>query len=277
MNEGVLASTFLVVFRETLEAGLIVGIILTLLYRMKAMRYAGHVGASILTALIASLGLAWALDMMTENLEGVWAKALEGGISILACGVLTYMIFWMDKQAKRIRPEIESKLESAVSNAELFAIVSLPFLAVIREGFETVLFLKAVALQNSGTVSAVGGLTGFGLAALISFAIFAWGKRVPLKPLFRGTGFFLIFVAAGLLAYGIHELHEINWIPPVIEHVWDINHILNEKQGVGSFLKALFGYNGNPSLVEISAYGIYLFLVWSFLVKSSAPETAAAK
>ena len=81
-------------------------------------------------------------------------------------------------------------------------------------------------------------------------------------------------MAAGLLAYGIHELHELGWIPPVIDPVWNTNHLLNEKEGIGSFLKALFGYNGNPSLVEVMAYGVYLVTVVTLLRRSTAKPVA---
>jgi len=100
---------------------------------------------------------------------------------------------------------------------------------------------------------------------LIAAVIFILGKRIPLRPFFRGTGFFLLFISAGLLAYGIHELQEIGWFPVGIEHIWDINHIVNEKQGLGAFAKALFGYNGNPSLVEVVAYASYLIVIPLFL------------
>jgi len=265
--EASVVSTFFVVFREALEASLIVGIILTVLARLKAMRYVPHVTVSVLAAGGASLLVAWGMESLIGILGKDAEKILEGLISLLACVVLTYMVFWMDKQARRIRPEIETKLEDAVSKSELFAIITLPFIAVLREGFETVLFLKAVAIQSSGSVSFWGGISGFALAVLIAAAIFVGGKRVPLKPLFQWTGYFLLLIAGGLLAYGIHELHEANWIPPVIDPIWNINHILNDKEGVGLFMKALFGYNGNPSLVEVTAYGLYFVFVLIFLKK----------
>ena len=168
-------------------------------------------------------------------------KIIEATISIAACGILTYMVFWMAQQARKIRSDLEVRVEQAVTSGEFFAIVLLPFLSVFREGAETVLFLKAVAIQNSGLVSFWGGVSGFALAAGIAFAIFVGGKKIPLRPFFQWTGYFILLIAAGLLAYGIHELHELGWIPPVIEPVWNINHILNEKEGLGSFLKALFG------------------------------------
>jgi high-affinity iron transporter len=260
MDGASLTATLVVVFRETLEAGLIVGIILALLSRLKAMRYAKDVWVSVVAAIGASFAAGWALSLATQNVQGRWETIIEGMISLAACGVLTWMVFWMDRQAKRIRPDIEHQVEGAVSRQERVAMIALPFLAVFREGAETVLFLKAVAFQ-SGSASWMGGLLGGGAAVAVTAAIFVGGRKVPLKLLFRSTGVLLLFIGAGLLAYGIHELEELGWVPPIIAPVWNINHILNEKVGLGSFLKALFGYNGNPSLTEVVAYGIYLTIV----------------
>lgn len=261
MWDGAVMATLLVVFRETLEAGLIVGIILTVLARLRAMRYAPNVWTGVVLAVGLSIAAGWALSLATQATQGRWEKGIEGVISLMACGVLTHMIFWMDRQAKRIRPEIETRLETALSRQDLVAIMLLPFLAVLREGAETVLFLKAVAIQSSGSVSLVGGLLGGALAVAVTTAIFVGGRKVPLKPLFRTTGVVLLLVAAGMLAYGIHELEELGWIPQILYPVWNINHILNEKEGFGSFLKALLGYNGNPSLTEVLAYVAYLVTV----------------
>lgn len=274
MNESSIAATFLITFREALEASLIVGIILTALARLNQQRYFPHVVVSTICAVVASIAAGMILMSIADSLKEEVEKMIEGIISIAACGVLTYMVFWMAKQAKKIKSELETQVEAAVSSGEVLAIVSIPFLSVFREGAETVLFLKAVAIQNSGIVSFWGGILGFGLAIGIASAIFIAGKKIPLRPFFQWTGYFILLIAAGLLAYGIHELHELGWIPPVIEHVWDINHILNEKQGFGSFLKALFGYNGNPSLVEVIAYASYLIVI-SLLLRTgeTVPRT----
>jgi len=254
-------ATFIIVFRETLEAGLIVGIILTVLDRLRALRHARHVWTGVAVAVAASVVAWWLLTTAAHSAQGQWQQAIEGVISLVACGVLTYMVFWMDRQARSIRPHIEHEVEIAVSRKTLLAMFMLSFVAVFREGAETALFLQAVAIQNSGIISLSGGLLGGGLALAVTVLIFIGGRKVPLRPLFRSTGFVLLLMAAGLLAYGIHELHELGWIPPVIDPIWNINHLLNEKEGLGSFLKALFGYNGNPSLVEVLAYGIYLIIV----------------
>jgi len=265
MDQGAFLSTFLVVFRESLEASLIVGIILTALHRLRQWRYCPHVLASIGLAILVSLFIGMMLMSMTTTAQGNLEKILEGSISFAACVILTYMIFWMDAQAKRLRPEIETKLESAISQKDMLVILSLPFLAVFREGAETVLFLSALASKSAGLISMGGSLLGFALAVGVTCLIFVGGKRIPLRPLFRASGLLLFLIAAGMLAYGVHEFNEINIIPEIYAPVWNINHILNEKVGLGAFLKSLFGYNGNPSLTEVLSYALYISVVFYFL------------
>jgi high-affinity iron transporter len=276
MMETTLGATFLIVFRETLEAGIIVGIIFTILNRLSAQRYYKHVVISVLLAVAASFGAAVALSAATESVQGDYEKIIEGVISLIACGVLTYMVIWMKQQARKMKSDIETKLTSAVSGNDLAVMIALPFVSVFREGAETVLFLKAVSMQAGEAVSWIGGITGMGLAAILTGMIFISGKKISLKPFFAGTGILLVFVAAGLLAYGIHELEEVGWINGIIYPIWNINHILNEKEGVGSFLKALFGYNGNPSLLEFTLYVVYLTGALFYTLKNPGQTESTA-
>ncbi|MBI4398355.1 MAG: FTR1 family protein [Candidatus Omnitrophica bacterium] len=263
MHEATLFSTFLVVFREALEASLIVGIILTVLAKLKDTRYIPHVIVSSLLAVFASLAIGFLTFNYFASIKGDIKTWIEAVVSVLASGVLTYMVVWMDSQARKIRSDIELKMETALSREDLFMILAMPFLAVFREGAETVLFLSAIATQSGSSVSFAGALGGLTLGVFIVCGIFAGGKKIPLRPLFKVSGILLVFMAAGLLAYGIHEFHELGVIPEGIKEVWNINHIVSDKKGVGVFLKALFGYNGNPSLVEVSAYLIYFAgIVW---------------
>ena len=270
MTQGVVFSTFVVVFREALEASLILGIILTVLAKLGAMRYVSHVITGVVAALALSLGLANWLSSLTESAQDGAAPVIEGVISLAACAILTYMFFWMEKQARGLRSDIETKMEVAFSARDYMAIVSLPFFAVLREGAETVLFLKAVSIQSGGSVSWAGGVIGCVSAILIVVLMFVRGQRMPMKQLFQWTGIFIIFIAAGLLGYGLHELGEVGWVPVGIEHLYDMNSVLNEKKGIGSFLKALFGYNGNPSLTETVAYWSYLVVMLGFAFKRKA-------
>lgn len=268
MNEGAVFATFVVVFREALEAGLIIGIILTVLARQKAHHhYFSTIIASSAAALVLSFVAGNWIAGLADSAQDKVQQIIEGAISLVASAVLTYMFFWMERQARYLKSELQSKVEVALTNRDYVAMVALPFFAVFREGAETVLFLKAVAIQSGGSVSWQGGVTGFLAAAAITTAIFVWGKRVPLKPLFRGTGFFILLIAAGLLAYGIHELEEAGFVPQFIYPLYNINPILNEKEGIGSFLKAIFGYNGNPSLTEVVSYWTYIAVVLAVFFK----------
>ena len=264
----------MVVFREALEASLILGIILTVLSKLGAMRYASHVFAGVLAALGLSLGLAQWLSSLTESAQKGTAPVIEGMISLIAWGVLTYMFFWMEKQARYLKSDIETKMEIALSARDYFAIVSLPFFSVLREGAETVLFLKAVSIQSGGPASWTGGAAGCALAVIITVLMFIGGKRFPVRSLFRWTGVFIIFLAAGLLGYGLHELGEVGWVPVGIENLYDMNSVLNEKKGVGSFLKALFGYNGNPSFTETLMYWVYLVSMLYFAFRKKIAQTS---
>lgn len=261
MNEGVVFATFVVVFREALEASLILGILFTVLARLNARRYFSHVVLSAAAAVGLSVFLGLWLSGLADSTQEKAQEIIEGIVSLVAAAVLTYMFFWMESQARKIQSDIESRVQSALTARDDIAMVSLSFFAVLREGAETVLFLKAVSIQSGAGVSWAGGVVGGVSAVAVVTAIFAWGKKVPLRPLFRATGILILFMAAGLLAYGIHELEEAGWIPPVVYPLYNVNHILSEKEGIGSFLKALFGYNGNPSLVEVTAYWTYLTAV----------------
>jgi len=273
--ESTLGATFLIVFREALEAGIIIGIIATLLLKLNGKRFLFHVGVSVALAVLASVSCAWFLTLLTANARGSLEKIIEGVVSLAACGVLTYMIVWMKQQTARVQSNLVSQLKLAVSNQDLLVMISSPFVAVFREGAEMVLFLKAVSLQSGQAISWMGGVAGIGLALVLTLAIFFWGKKISLKPFFQTTSLLLVFVAAGLLAYGIHELEEVGFINGIIYPIWNINSILNEKEGWGAFLKALFGYNGNPSLVEFTAYMTYLGVALSFVFRSKKPILAS--
>jgi high-affinity iron transporter len=180
---------------------------------------------------------------------------------LLAAGVLTWMIFWMQRQARTIRAELEADVRRAVTVGSRWALFTLAFVAVVREGIETVLFLTAAAFSATPGQTLVGGAVGLIVAVVLGWLMFAAGKRLDVRAFFRVTSVVLIFFAAGLVAQGVHELQEAALLPTLVEHVWDINPILDENSTVGSILKALFGYNGNPSLLEVMAYGVYFAVV----------------
>jgi high-affinity iron transporter len=180
---------------------------------------------------------------------------------LLAAGVLTWMIFWMNRKGREIEAELEEDVRRAARGEGNWALFSLAFLAVFREGIELALFLTAATFTATAAATLVGALIGLAAAVLAGWLIFATTSRLNVQMFFRVTSILLIFFAAGLVAHGVHELNEAGLIPAVVEHVWDTNPLLDESSGLGQILKALFGYNGNPSLTEVVAYFGYWFVV----------------
>ena len=167
----------------------------------------------------------------------------------------------MNRQGQTIQAQLEHDVHRAAAGGSRWAIFSLAFLAVFREGIELALFLTAAAFTATAGVTLVGGLLGLAVAGLVGWLIFATTTRLDVQVFFRVTSILLIFFAAGLVAHGVHEFNEANIIPSVVEHVWDLNPVLDETSGVGQIMKAIFGYNGNPSLTEVVAYVGYWVVV----------------
>jgi high-affinity iron transporter len=117
--------------------------------------------------------------------------------------------------------------------------------------------LTAAAYTASAGATLIGGFVGLGAAAVAGWLLFATTRKLDVRAFFRVTSVLLILFAAGLVAHGVHEFNEAGWVPPVVEHVWDLNPVLDEASGAGQLLKALLGYNGNPSLTEVVAYVAY--------------------
>lgn len=270
-------ASFLLSLREGIEAALIIGIVLGALRKMKRSEMIPAVWYGTITALAVSLVAGIALTAFGLSLEGAAEQIFEGIAMLLAAGVLTWMIFWMSRQASSIKGELEADVKRAAQTSGTRAMFSLAFLAVVREGIELALFLTAATFATDAQSTILGALLGLGAAVLLGWGIFASTVRLNLRRFFQVTGFLLILFAAGLVAHGVHEFNEVSWIPPIIEHVWDLNPVLDEDSILGSMLKALFGYNGNPSLTEVLAYIAYYVAIFFGLRRANRPVNAAAE
>lgn len=264
-------SPLIITFRETLEAALVVGIVLAYLEKTKQTKFNSSVYLAIASALLASVLAAVAFETVAGGFEGRSEELFEGVTMLLAAALLTTMIVWMGKQ-KHVREELERKVGAEVVEGHRFGIFMLVFLSVLREGVETVIFLGATGFRaESGAFgNLIGGILGIVLALAVGFLLFVQSRRLPIKKFFQATSLLLILFAAGLVAHGVHELEEAGVLPTVVEHVWDINPpqnpdgsypLLHEKGLVGGLAKDLFGYNGNPSLSEVVSYVLYLVFV----------------
>jgi len=266
----------LITLREGLEAALIVGIVLGVLRKLGRTDRSRPVWAGVVVAIVVSVAVGLALNRLGVAFEGRGEEIFEGVAMLLAAGVLTWMIFWMQRQGRQIQAELELDVRRAVTIGSAWALFSLAFVAVLREGIETVLFLTTAAFSTTPAQTLVGGALGLTVAVVLGWLALAAGKRMDVRAFFRVTSVLLIFFAAGLVAHGVHELQEAALIPTFVEHVWDTNHILDERGTVGTLLKALFGYNGNPSLIEVFSYLGYFFAIYLVTQLSGQRRIASA-
>jgi len=281
--------TFLLSLREGLEAALIIGIVLGAVSKIHRKDLSPSVWLGALSAVAVSILTAVILTTFGMSLEENAEMIFEGITMLLAAGILTWMIFWMGKQARFLKSELEDGVNKAAASTGKRAVFTLAFMAVVREGVELAIFITAAFFAGdpsqvvSNTIQTLAGtILGLGTAALLGYTIFATTVRLDLRKFFQVTGILLILFAAGLVAHGVHEFNEVGWIPVIIEHVYNLNAIINENSLVGQLLQTLFGYNGNPSLTEMIAYFAYVITTTIFWRRENtfpakAPATAQAK
>ena len=277
--------TYLLSLREGLEAALIIGIVLGAVSKIRRNDLAPAVWLGTLIAIIVSILTAVILTSFGLSLEETAEQIFEGITMLIAAGILTWMIFWMSKQARFLKSELEAGVNKAAASTGKRAVFWLAFVAVVREGVELAFFVTAAFFagdQSQVTSNIIqtlaGTILGLGTAALLGWTLFATTVRLDLRRFFQVTGILLILFAAGLVAHGVHEFNEVGWIPAVVEHVWDMNVVLDETSLLGQLLRTLFGYNGNPSLTEIIAYFAYLIVVSIFWRRENvAPAKAPAQ
>jgi len=263
-----LFSSLLITLREGLEAALIIAIIVAFLIKTENRQSLKHIWMGVSLAVVVSLAAGAGIFLLAGEFSGQAEEIFEGIAMFAAAGVLTWMIFWMRKQALNIKDHLHSQMRSAVIKGSSLGLILLAFIAVVREGIETVFFLFAsTRTDESALLSTIGGILGLAIAIGIGYTIYKGSSRLNLRMFFNITSVLLIFLAAGLVAHGFHEFNEVGVIPSVVEHVWDINHILPEKSTVGQFLTALVGYNGNPSLTEVLSYSLFLITALGFYFK----------
>jgi high-affinity iron transporter len=265
-------AALLLAFREGLEAVLIIGIVLGLVQRMGRGDHRRTVWLGVGLAAAVSLAVGLGLQALGVAFEGRAEEIFEGTAMLLAAGVLTWMIFWMARQGRTIQSDLERDVRRATLGGSRWALFSVAFLAVLREGIELALFLVAATMTAGAGAALFGGVAGLLAAAVVGWVLFATTRRLDVRAFFRVTGVLLIFFAAGLVAHGVHEFNEASLIPAVVEQVWNTNPVLDEGSTGGQLLKALFGYNGNPSLTEVLAYAGYWGIVVAALWRSQVQD-----
>ena len=298
---------FIITFRECLEACLIVGIIYTLLEKNNLKKEIGQLWLGVLSAIAASVVVAISLNSLKESIGNASLHALFEAVSMYITAILLwYVIFWLSKHVSN-KSGMETKTKQAAASAGL-GIFLVVFFAILREGFETALFLMG-SFSMTGTFSYLGFFGGMIIAILIGYGIVIQGRKINLRLFFQGTTFMLVMFASGMVAYGTHEMEEFLVKGNHLEYVnleskieiirpWDIlkptkeipgsaneifysfningrnkyTHILHDNGRVGVFLKGFLGYNSNPNWPELILWILSLFFGISMWRKFYFPK-----
>ncbi len=254
-------ASFLITFREGLEAFLIVGIILSYLGKLNATKYNKYIYLGVTLGVIISLVIAFIFQVVLLGIDDTNLKHyLMIGILLFATIVLSYMVVWMANQSKNIKGEIEENLNNLVTTGNILGMVFLSFLAVLREGFETVLFFSSLSLSQNITMQdgLLGGSLGLIISIILVYSIMKGAKNIPLKEFFKWTGLLILIIAGGLFGSAVSMMQASELLPTFVPMVYDISSILDDRGLFGTFLRALFGYNSSPTLLHLASWATYM-------------------
>ena len=264
---------FIVLFRETLEAAFVIGIILAYLHKTKNADQEKHVWSGVASGIVFSLILGYLFQFISGGFDS--NEELFEGIFMIATSLLvSWFLIWMINQ-KHIVQSLQAEVKVALEKNAPWALFSVAFTSIAREGVESVLFLSGI-YSTTGALSVLGGLLGLVAAVILGILVFEYAMKFNISLFFNLTTVLLVLLAAGLFSQGIHELQEAPVLPTWIEHIYDINPpilsdgsfaLLHEKGAIGSIFKGLIGYDGNPSDLQVLGYLLYLtcfFSYWKF-------------
>lgn len=253
--------SFLVTLREGFEIALVIAIVLGYLARTGNRHHFRDIWIGTAAAAVVTLVVGGVLQFTTAELSGAAREAFEGFTMLAAVAVLTWMVFWMRRQAATLGAELRSHVAVALERGSVLALAGLAFSAVIREGIETMLFLFAgstAARTDSAVFFWLGGVAGFAVAAVLGYGVYRGSYRLPIRGFFRVTGVFVLILAAGLLSNGIAELQASGLIDNLGARPWDMDALLSLTTTTGKFLHTLFGYDPAPTWGQIVLFWGYL-------------------
>jgi high-affinity iron transporter len=282
LDVGALMSGLVTGLREGVEVALIMAIVLAYLVRTGNGAEAGKVwlgaGSAALVSLVAGVVIFSTVGEFGEPYEQIF----EGATLLVACGVVTWMLFWMRRQSRAIKGELESRLARRVGEGAGIGLVVLAFSSVIREGLETAIFLVGQATsaakgsQDGAASVLVGALAGLAIAASLGLGMYRGSRRLDLRRFFSWTGITLVFIAAGLLASASHEFIEIGAIGVGTRTLYDLSGVLPDDAGIGQFLHAIMGYSATPAITTAVLYLGYLVVVLTAYLRPSRPSAVPA-
>jgi high-affinity iron transporter len=277
---GAFTSGLLTGLREGVEAALIVSIVITYLARTGRRDQVARVWLGTGLAAILSLIVGIVIYNTVGAFEEPYEQIFEGTTLLVAAGVVTWMLFWMRRQARSVKGELQAAVDRAIASGASWGLAILAFTAVIREGLETSIFLvgQATSDRSEAIWILVGATVGLAFAVLIGYGFYRGSHRLNLGSFFRWTGIALVFIAAGLLSHGIGEFIEIGALGsgPWTATAFDISSVLSQDEGIGAFLRAIFGYSANPAVLTFVVHVGYLVTVLALYLRPTRQATLPA-
>ncbi|CAL9432971.1 Ferrous iron permease EfeU [Streptomyces sp. enrichment culture] len=252
-------SNYLIGLREGLEASLVVCILIAYLVKTDRKDALKPIWAGIGVAVALALGFGCALEFGSQELTFQAQEALGGSLSILAVGLVTWMVFWMRRTARHLKSELHGRLDAALAMGT-GALVATAFLAVGREGLETALFVWAsVHAASDGTPRPLLGVAlGLLTAILLGWLFYRGALRIDLSKFFTYTGALLVVVAAGVLAYGFHDLQEADFLPGLNDKAFDVSGTVPPDSWYGTLLKGVLNFQPDPTTLQVTVWLLYL-------------------
>jgi len=268
---------FLIMLREGIEAALITGIIAAYLRQTGRSSWMPAIWIGVFLAVAMSLFVGAGLQLVSAEFPQKAQELFEALVGFVAVIVLTFMVFWMRKAARSLKSELQQSIDQALasSSSATWALIGMVFFAVAREGLESVFFLLAIFQQSPGPGAPVAALAGILVSIVIGLGIYRGGLRLNLRRFFQWTSAFILFVAAGILASALGNLHEAGIWNSLQAHTYDLSQVLPTSSTLGSILSGLLGYQEAPTIGETLIYVIFLVAAFAAFFRPSRPAPAA--
>lgn len=259
-----MGNVLFVVWRESLEAVLIVGILHSFLTRrqgdlVKRAVRAMWIGVAVGIAL--SIALAYCTVFVQDQLQGRALDWFQASVMLVSAGLMTQMVMWMNRNGRKLKSALETEMTQAMSASGVWGAGIVAMFAVAREGSETVVYLYGLALENQGLTGAWplagAAVLGISLALFTAYAVTRGIRFLSYPTFFKVTSYALLFSAAGLVTSGVGKLIEMDILPSLVDPLWNTTWLLDSSHGAGAFFSTLTGYRARPSLMMVIAYAIY--------------------
>jgi high-affinity iron transporter len=268
--------TFVIGLREGLEAALIVGIVAAFLNqrgRRDAMRW---MWAGVLAAIVLCSAAAVALHIAEDNLPQKQQEGLETVIALAAVGMITWMVIWMRRHSADMKGDLHRQAELALIEGSALGLVVMAFLAVLREGLETAVFMLAAFQQSDRPgLTGTGAALGVAVAVVLGYLIYRGGVKINLSKFFRFTGVVLVLVGAGLFSFAVHTAHEAGWWNLMLERAVDLRWLIDPGSVQSALITGMFGIQPEPTWGEAIAWLLYAVPMTIYVCRPARPRSAA--